>query len=197
MPNEQEQGNRSKAAAQVACDMSNKELRAELQRLGIDTSDSMTKKDLQQLLKMATELHRVKSDAAAGGGGVVSDSDAFICPLCTDEYSPNETVKTPRVLECGHTFCLSCLFKSRGQLTDASSSRSPLSHGIKCPTCRRFTPAPTNDAVRKLPKNFTAISMMQSVKRRGIDANSTAAKRCHTDDAQALAHAAHMCKVQS
>ena len=74
MPNEQEQGNRSKAAAQVACDMSNKELRAELQRLGIDTSDSMTKKDLQQLLKMATELHHLKSssgqpsDAASGGG---------------------------------------------------------------------------------------------------------------------------------
>jgi hypothetical protein len=209
MPKQQEQRNRSKAAAQVAsaqCDeMSNKELRAELQRLGIETRNSMTKKDLQQLLKMATELHHAKSaseqpsDAAAGGpgGGVVSDADAFICPLCTDEYSPREAVKTPRVLECGHSFCLSCLCKSRGQLRDASSSSSPLSHGIHCPTCRRFTPAATDDAVRKLPKNFTAISMMQSMKRQCIEANSTAAKRCRTDDAQALAHAAHMCKVQS
>jgi hypothetical protein len=67
MPNQQEQGDHSKAAAQVAsaqCDgMSNKELRAELQRLGIETRDSMTKKDLQQLLKMATELHHVKSSS--------------------------------------------------------------------------------------------------------------------------------------
>ncbi len=184
--------------------MSNKELRAELQRLGIETRDSMTKKDLQQLLKMAMELHRVKSssdqpsvDAAVGGGGVVSDPDAFICPLCTDEYSASETVKTPRVLECGHSFCLSCLCKSRSQLRDASSSISPLPLGIRCPACRRFTPAAADDAVRVLPKNFTAISMMQSVKRQCIEANSTAAKRCRTDDAQALAHAAHMCKVQS
>ena len=92
---------------------------------------------------------------------------------------------------------MSCLFKSRGPLRDASSSRSPLSHGIHCPTCRRFTPAATDDAVRKLPKNFTAISMVQSVKRQCIEANSTAAKRCRADDAQALAHAAHMCKVWS
>ena len=207
MPNQEEQGDHSKAAAQVAsaeCDgMSNKELRAELQRLGIETRDSMTKKDLQQLLKMATELHHVKSsseqpsDAVGGGRGVVSDADAFMCPLCTDEYSHNETVKTPRVLECGHSFCMSCLFKSLGPLRHASSSRSPVSHGIHCPSCRHFTPAATGDAVRKLPKNFTAISMVQSVKRQCIEANSTAAKRCRADDAQALAHAAHMCKVWS
>jgi hypothetical protein len=206
MPSEQEQGNRSEAAAQVAsaqCDgMTNKQIRAELQRLGIDTSDSMTKRDLQQLFKIATELHHVKSSskqhseaAAAGGGSDASDADAFTCPLCTDEYSPNETVKTPRVLECGHSFCLSCLCKSHGQYIDTSSGGSPLSHGVKCPTCRRLTPAPTSDAVRELPKNFTAISMIQSVKRPCIDANSTAAKRCRTDDAQALAHAAYMCKV--
>ena len=198
----------SKAAAQVAsaqCDkMSSKQLRAELQRLGIDTRDSMTKQDLQQLFKIAMELHHVKSSskqpseaAAAGGGCVKIDADAFICPLCTDEYSPDETVKTPRVLECGHSFCLSCLCKSRGEFRDASSSNSPLSQGIKCPACRRFTPAPTSDAVRKLPKNFTAISMMQSMKRQCSEANSTAAKRSRTDDTQALAHAAYMCKVSS
>jgi hypothetical protein len=56
-------------------------------------------------------------------------------------------------------------------------------------------PTPTNFAVRKLPNNFTAISMMQSVKRQCIEENSTAAKRCRADDAQALALAAHMCKV--
>jgi hypothetical protein len=195
------------AAAQVAsaqCDeMSCKQLRAELQRLGIDTRVSMTKQDLQQLFKIAMELHHVKSSskqpseaAAAGGGGVTIDADAFICPLCTDEYSPVETVKTPRVLDCGHSFCLSCLCKSRGEFRDASSS-SPLSQGIKCPACRRFTPAPTSDTVRNLPKNFTAISMMQSMKRHCSEAKSTAAKRSRTDDTQALAHAAYMCKVSS
>ena len=185
--------------------MSNKELRAQLQRLGIDAHESLPKQHLQQLLKMATELHHAKSaseqpsDAAAAGAGgrVVSDADAFICPLCTDEYSAREVVKTPRVLECGHSFCLSCLCKSRGQLRDESSSRSPLSHGIHCPTCRHLTPAATDDAVRKLPKNFTAISMMQSMKRQCSEANSTAAKRSRTDDTQALAHAAYMCKVSS
>lgn len=207
MSSQNEQGNRSEALAQVSSDwMSDKALRAELQRLGISTRASMTKNDLQQLLKMAMELHRAKAssqqpcvDAAAAGGGVVSDPDAFICPICTDEYSPIETVKTPRVLECGHSFCLSCLCKSRSELNviDASSSSSPLSHGISCPACRRFTPAASDDAVRMLPKNFTAISMMLSVKRQCFEANSTAEKRFRTDDAQAFAHAAHMCKVQS
>jgi hypothetical protein len=69
--------------------------------------------------------------------------------------------------------------------------------GPKWSSIAEALPGRTDDAVRKLPKNFTAISMMQSVKRKCIAANSTAAKRCCTDDAQALAHAAHMCKVQS
>lgn len=144
MPNQQEQGNRSPADR-----MSNKELRAQLQRLGIDAHESLPKQHLQQLLKMATELHQLKSssgqpsDAAGGGGVVVSDADAFICPLCTDEHSPIETVKTPRILERGHSFCLSCLCKSRGQLKRDARSRIPLppvTYGIMCPTCRPRPP---------------------------------------------------------
>ena len=74
--------------------MTNKELLAQLQRLGIDAHESMPKQHLQQLLKMATELHHLKSssgqpsDAASGGGVVVRDQDAFICPLCTAQSRP-------------------------------------------------------------------------------------------------------------
>ena len=37
-------------------------------------------------------------------------SELTECPICSERY--NRTVKMPKILSCGHTFCKECLVKS-------------------------------------------------------------------------------------
>ena len=172
--------------------MSNQEMRTELQRLGIQTCESTRKEFLQPLLKLALELKEKPSNTQSSSAAAVdNDFEAFYCPICIGEYSPTELLKTPRNLECGHSFCTSCLIQSRCQQLHNAS----ITYGIKCPTCRSVTLAPTKDDVKTLPKNFTAIAMLQSTKRQSIEAISTASKRRRFDSTEALANAVRICEL--
>ena len=179
--------------------MSNQEMRTELQRLGIQTCESMPKEFLQSLLKFSAELKVTPSNAqTCSMAPVDNDFEAFFCPICTDEYSPIELGKTPRNLECGHSFCMNCLVKSRSQHRNENLPHfhsASVAYGVKCPTCRSLTLVRTKDDVKALPKNFTAIAMLQSAKRQSIEANSSASKRRRFDNTQALADAARMCEL--
>jgi hypothetical protein len=68
------------------------------------------------------------------------------CPICYDNY--NEKDKIPRILQCGHTFCQSCLMDLR------------TSSILTCPTCRKYF-APD---VKQLIKNFTILDFLNQHK---------------------------------
>ncbi|RHY57329.1 hypothetical protein DYB30_002172 [Aphanomyces astaci] len=70
------------------------------------------------------------------------------CELCNEPYGEAED-HTPRLLNCGHTFCHSCL---SGWASSGSSSSSA-ENGIQCPSCRRETVI----APEGLPKNFEVL----------------------------------------
>ena len=61
--------------------------------------------------------------------GVLGDLSAMLeCSICVEDY------KQPKLLHCGHTFCLSCIerqIKTSGQNTHVS-----------CAICRKVTPVP-------------------------------------------------------
>lgn len=63
------------------------------------------------------------------------------CDVCSEPYSiPG---RPPLVLQCGHSFCSSCV-------QQVSTRGSPISGSIRCPTCRQPDARPVSD----LPRNY-------------------------------------------
>ena len=191
---EHENGSNSEAASANANfdQMSNQEMRTELQRIGIGLS--FPHEVLRPTLKLGAIFQAFLKASFSSTAPVNDDCEAFFCSICIVEYSPSELSRIPRNLACGHSFCTSCLIKSRSQ-HDHGNSVYFLAYGIKCPTCRSFTLAPTKDNVKALPKNFTAIAMLQSTKRQSIEAQAAASKRRRFDNIEALANAVRMCEL--
>lgn len=54
------------------------------------------------------------------------------CSICFSQF--NNIFRCPKMLQCGHTFCLECLARMNVKSTDPEA--------IQCPLCRRFTPLP-------------------------------------------------------
>ncbi|CAL2031754.1 unnamed protein product [Caenorhabditis brenneri] len=70
------------------------------------------------------------------------------CKICYFKYQENFETGTPRILNCGHTFCEECIQK----VTKGSQ--------VECPTCRKAT-ALTNNGVKGLSKNYALIESIE------------------------------------
>lgn len=55
------------------------------------------------------------------------------CAVCFSQF--NNVFNTPKVLQCGHTFCLECLARI--------NIKSSQPESLQCPLCRAYTPLPT------------------------------------------------------
>lgn len=79
----------------------------------------------------------------AQGKGFYDDLKKEIeCPVCQEQFSDS---KEPKVLQCQHTFCKSCL---EGWL------RQHRGGALTCPNCRKQTECPNNN-IDCLPSNLT------------------------------------------
>ncbi|KAI5086630.1 RING finger protein 223-like, partial [Silurus meridionalis] len=68
------------------------------------------------------------------------------CAVCFSQF--NNVFNTPKVLQCGHTFCLECLARINIKSSQPDS--------LQCPLCRAYTPVPTLG----LPKLATDIVVL-------------------------------------
>jgi len=76
----------------------------------------------------------------------MDDDDITECPICTEEFTD------PRVLPCGHTYCLKCI--------EAWSTDRQPGDELACPLCRKqFTL--TSSGFSNLPKNFFVANILQ------------------------------------
>lgn len=54
------------------------------------------------------------------------------CSICFSQF--NNIFRCPKMLQCGHTFCLECLARINVKSTNPEA--------VQCPLCRSFTPLP-------------------------------------------------------
>ncbi|ESO88096.1 hypothetical protein LOTGIDRAFT_165833 [Lottia gigantea] len=94
--------------------------------------------------------------------------DVFLrCNVCKDRFS--EPDKSPKILNCHHSFCLACLlqlFKTeceyRHTLTP-SLRGMPTAVTLHCPTCRHSFIS-TEDNLKQLPTDHRIVQLMDFVK---------------------------------
>ena len=77
------------------------------------------------------------------------EQENLICSICLETYTE------PKMLDCAHSFCLSCL----NILVDKQKSQGYKKHCIKCPQCRNITNLPQN-GVTGLKTNFLLNSIL-------------------------------------
>ncbi|XP_050401759.1 tripartite motif-containing protein 2 [Patella vulgata] len=94
--------------------------------------------------------------------------DVFLrCNVCKDRFS--EPDKTPKILNCHHSFCMECilkLFKTEAEyrLTLTPSLRGmPTAVTIHCPSCRHNFIS-TEENLRQLPTDHRIVQLMDFVK---------------------------------
>ena len=92
--------------------------------------DSLAYKEPQQLQSVI-----MASQSTVGEGDLTSLDDLITCLICFEPFT------SPKMLQCGHTFCEGCLQR----FYDANQeTRLPYSKKLCCPTCREETPFPGN-----------------------------------------------------
>ncbi|XP_063172443.1 E3 ubiquitin-protein ligase RNF183 [Candoia aspera] len=80
-----------------------------------------------------------------GEPGLASD-----CPVCWNAY--DNFFRTPKLLRCGHSFCIECLAHL--------SLVSPAPNQLPCPLCRCPTVLLANQRVTELPTNIAVLHLM-------------------------------------
>ncbi|KAG9345244.1 hypothetical protein JZ751_009790 [Albula glossodonta] len=101
-----------------------------------------------------SEEGRKKESSKGGEEEHVGDMDDTECVVCFCSY--DNVFKTPKLLSCGHTFCLECLARINVSTPEVKS--------LSCPICRELTDLPhgrdlphlgnNQDVFRKLPPDM-------------------------------------------
>ena len=89
--------------------------------------------------------------------------DVTECPICTEVYTD------PRVLPCGHTYCLKCI--------EAWSKDKQPGNKLACPLCRKEFTLPSN-GVSDLPKNFLVANFLQMKELAKVDSKTRPCEAC-------------------
>jgi len=89
------------------------------------------------------------------------DPSQLECSVCMEDYTAQGD-HSPRLLMCGHSFCLSCLrdLPSKGD-------------GLPCPTCRKTTRLGP-DGIEGLSANYALIELLSFLKPKGGGAGAAA-----------------------
>jgi len=89
--------------------------------------------------------------------------DLTDCTICTEVYTD------PRVLPCGHTYCLKCI--------EALSKDKPPGDEVACPLCRKEFIVP-DDGVADLPKNFFVANFLQIKELSSVESKTGPCEAC-------------------
>ena len=82
------------------------------------------------------------------------------CMICFEPFT-DEGENEPRLLSCGHTFCLKCM---RGLVRTEDGPDGPARHTVACPTCRTVTEV-THGPPFLPPKNYQLVEVIANIKK--------------------------------
>lgn len=88
-----------------------------------------------------------------------AENEDIVCPICMDIYD------TPKMLECHHSFCLECIFKTY----EGNYKSDDGEHQVPCPVCRNMNKLSKNDANqltmdefnKQLHNSYSVLSLME------------------------------------
>ncbi|XP_033643551.1 tripartite motif-containing protein 3-like [Asterias rubens] len=110
------------------------------------------------------------------------------CTICTEQFHQTQQ---PKVLTCGHTFCLECI--SDWFRTQQEQSFVP-SGTVQCPICRRSTPLPASgDGVASLPTNFALLDLVEESEASVDDGSDVSKTTCSIHTGKALEYSCETC----
>jgi tripartite motif-containing protein 2/3 len=140
-----------------------------------DSVKEKPKEDLQPIAVLATESLTVSINVKH-----------IECSLCLSAFDD------PRMLPCGHTFCLQCIVR---QIASSSNKTS-----FPCSMCRQVCTLPDGGDAAKLPKNYSLAAVLSQATKDTSSASAAAAAvnvkllcKKHTD--QKIAVYCRDCKV--
>lgn len=92
---------------------------------------------------------------------------AYSCSICFTEYSTDErSLRAPRILRCGHTFCSGCLIR----ILETTSS-------LVCPKCRHDA-----TTMKEIPPNKALIQLIAKERSQKVKALLSTKKDAGDDD---------------
>ncbi|CAO4366225.1 unnamed protein product [Caenorhabditis nigoni] len=105
----------------------------------VEAERRKTEMSRKAMLKAQKELREIQE-------GKEGDSKPWRqCEICGEEFT-DRALRTPRVLDCGHTLCQTCIKRLAGD------------EGVHCPFDREVTIIPKS-RINCLPKNFAVLHM--------------------------------------
>nr|XP_033772769.1 RING finger protein 225-like [Geotrypetes seraphini] len=99
---------------------------------------------------MKEETVNSNSCVGATANDDASSCDGTECIICFTQY--DNVFKLPKVLQCGHTFCLECLARINISSEEVNS--------VTCPICRNATRLPTRKGLPALDNDTSILSQL-------------------------------------
>ncbi|CAI5438719.1 unnamed protein product [Caenorhabditis angaria] len=81
------------------------------------------------------------------------------CEICSEEY--NEAERVPKLLQCGHTFCLACLKRGVDTNKFSYSADAEVFRSFACFMCRAQTPLNMDRQDFGFPTNFQLMEILK------------------------------------
>ncbi|XP_051922348.1 E3 ubiquitin-protein ligase RNF183 [Hippocampus zosterae] len=120
------------------------------------SSDSERGRRREQRLGESNKHQRRRQHGRSGDAGhrhrppEESDGEEPECAICFCSY--DNTFKTPKLLTCGHTFCLECLARINVSAPEIKT--------LSCPVCREITDIPHGQDLPRLGNNQDIIGRL-------------------------------------
>ncbi|CAI5445213.1 unnamed protein product [Caenorhabditis angaria] len=112
------------------------------------------------------------------------------CKICSNDFNDKDHI--PKLLQCGHTFCSSCIKRSVESNKFSYSGDGDVFRHFNCFTCKKESELDTNKSDYGFPSNFQLMEVLQP-----SDTRSLKCIECHADSNECMMQICRMCTINN